>query len=335
IDRDGDYEQIVMLTDFAPMEQKSMTVRYSPAGNKQREYSQRAQAEISVKKGGEFVDRKYIGGTFENIDYLEVPAEHTDHSTYIRYEGPGWESDKVGYRYYLDWRNATDIFGKKEPAMVLQNVGLDGFDSYHEPADWGMDILNVGASLGIGSIGMWVDDKAERVADTRQLTAAVIASGPVSAAVLTGYDSWQVDGSEYELDSRLAITAGSRMTEHQIRISPVPENLCTGLVKHPNADIFSADDAKGEWTYLASYGKQSLVPDQLGMAILYRRDQLIELTADEYSDVVVLRPIDGDLTYYFLAAWEQEPDGITGEDAFRTYLDTEINKLNAPLEISW
>jgi hypothetical protein len=80
-----------------------------------KKYQKRTQAEISVKTGGHFENRKYIGGDFENVNYLRVPDEHTDHSYYIRYEGPGWESDLVGYRFYLDWRNATDVFGKKTP----------------------------------------------------------------------------------------------------------------------------------------------------------------------------------------------------------------------------
>ena len=86
---------------------------------------------------------------------LRVPPEHTDHSWFIRYEGPGWESDLVGYRFYLDWRNATDIFGKKDHRYgACKDVGQDGFDSYHEPADWGMDVLKVGESLGIGALGL-------------------------------------------------------------------------------------------------------------------------------------------------------------------------------------
>ena len=34
--------------------------------------------------------------------------------------------------------------------MVLPEVGLDGYDSYHEMSDWGADILKVGNRLGMG-----------------------------------------------------------------------------------------------------------------------------------------------------------------------------------------
>lgn len=83
----------------------------------------------AFKSGGRFIDRKYVGGQIINVRSLRVPAEHTDHSEFIRYEGPGWESDRIGYRFYLDWRNAIDLFGKKVSHIVLPTVGQDGFNS--------------------------------------------------------------------------------------------------------------------------------------------------------------------------------------------------------------
>jgi unsaturated rhamnogalacturonyl hydrolase len=49
----------------------------------------RTQAELSRKTGGEWQGRKYVGGSFENVQQLTPPPEHTDHSEFIRYEGPG------------------------------------------------------------------------------------------------------------------------------------------------------------------------------------------------------------------------------------------------------
>jgi hypothetical protein len=71
-------------------------------------------AELSIAQGGQWEEGKYINRTsFKKTNYLKLPDSHTDHSYFIRYEDPGWESDKVAYRLYVDWRNAIDIFGKK------------------------------------------------------------------------------------------------------------------------------------------------------------------------------------------------------------------------------
>lgn len=344
IDRDGDgkADQIIFVADFASREKKPLTVRFAKSGEVKRGYPQRTQAELSHKFGGQFVNREYQGGEFRNVEFLRVPPEHKDHSWYIRYEGPGWESDKVGYRFYLDWRNATDIFGKKTPEMALQNVGLDGFDSYHEMSGWGMDILKVGESLGIGSIAMWSEGKANRVAVTDSVTCAIVANGPVYSQIRTEYSGWKVDGNKYDLTSDLSITAGSRLTRHELAISGspatkwwIPKNLCTGIVKLPDTNLLKKTGAENGWSYLATYGKQSLAEDNLGMAVLYKTSDLIEMQEAPHSHVVVLKPADGKLEYYFLAAWEKEPGGIQTEAQFVQYLEDVIAGLDSPIQVEF
>lgn len=332
-DADGNADQIACVADFEADETKTLTVRYAKSGELSREYPKRTQAELSHKFGGKFVNRKYEGGTFQNVQYLRVPPEHTDHSFYIRYEGPGWESDKVGYRFYLDWRNATDIFGKKTSDMVLQNVGLDGFDSYHEMSDWGMDVLKVGDALGIGSLAIWHEAKAQRVAQIDSVTCAIISDGAVQSQIQTKYFGWKVGAGVYNVVSNLSITAGSRLTKHEIEIDSNPQNLCTGIVKLDSTVLLASPEANTGWAYLATYGKQSLANDKLGMAVLYRKNDLIEVTEDQLSHVVVLKPENGQLTYYFLGAWEQEPNGIKTAEEFEAYLDQTIAALNAPVVI--
>lgn len=334
LDNNGMPDEIMFVTDFVSREKKSLTLRYATSGTNERKYPKRTQAELSHKVGGEFVNREYQGGTFQNVDFLRVPPEHSDHSWYMRYEGPGWESNKVGYRFYLDWRNAIDIFGKKTPDMVLQNVGLDGFDSYHEMSDWGMDILKVGESLGIGSIGMWLDGKASRVSMTDSITCAVAANGPVYSQIRTKYFGWNIDGHKYDLTSDLSIAAGSRLSKHQLLINDSVPNLCTGIVKLPETKVLQKSSEEGEWAYLATFGKQSLAEDNLGIAVVYKQSDLIELSEDSLNHIIILKPTDGKLEYYFLAAWEQEPDGIKAETEFTKYLNKIIDELNTPLKVS-
>jgi hypothetical protein len=297
-------------------------------------YTKRTQAELSVKKGGYFENRKYIGGDFENIEYLRVPDEHTDHSFYIRYEGPGWESDLVGYRFYLDWRNATDVFGKKTRGMVLQQVGLDGFDSYHEMQDWGVDVLKVGSSLGIGSLGMYIDDHAVRVDKTDSVTCEVLENGAIQSAIKTNYYGWEIDQNKFDIQSVLSIHAGSRLTHHEIEISGQPDNLCTGIGKDSNAKLYTDQGNAHQLGYLATYGLQSLNNDALGLAVLFASNDYQGFTEDDYSHIVKLNVEDGEVDYYFLAGWEGEIDGIKDEDMFLNYVKETAVKLANPLEIN-
>ncbi len=334
-DLDGQPDMLVLVMDLQPDEEAKITVITSQNVEIKQLFTKRTQAEVSHKVGGKFADKIYIGGDFKNVSFVRVPDEHTDHDTYFRYEGPGWESDRVGYRFYLDWRNATDIFGKKTTDMVLQNVGQDGFDSYHEMADWGVDVLKVGSTLGLGSIGTWQDDKVYMVSKTDSITCAIIANGPVFSLIETSYYGWVAGDGKYDLLSQLSIAAGDRKTRHDIELRGEAANICTGLVKHDKARLMESD-ADGEWQYLATYGAQSLAgdDDQLGMAVLYKKSDLIERVDDGQSHIVVLKPEEGKLKYYFLAAWEQEPEGIKDFAQFREYLEREILKLNKPISLT-
>lgn len=326
---DGITDEFILVMNFTASEEKTIQIQALAKGEEAPTFKKRTQAEISHKVKGEWKGRKYEGGEFKNVDYLHVPPEHTDHSWFIRYEGPGWESDLAGYRLYLDWRNATDIFGKTTPELVLQEVGQDGFDSYHEPADWGMDVLKVGSSLGVGSLGAWREGKALRVETTDSINCQIVENGALESKIQTKYYGWKAGEIATDVTSELSIQAGSRVTRHDVNLSAALPNLCTGIAKHENGNLLKHEN--GSWGYIATWGRQSLTDDHLGMAVLYNKNDLQEITEDEHSHVVVLSPTDNNLTYYFLAAWEQEPNGIQTEEAFKNYLKNLVLELGLPL----
>ncbi len=331
LDADGTVDQVSLLLQMEAGERKNISLIELAPGEIPPTFPKRTQAEISHKTGGYWQEREYQGGTFKNVEVLHVPPEHTDHSWYIRYEGPGWESDLVGYRFYLDWRNATDIFGKKTTEMVLDQVGQDGFDAYHEPAAWGQDILKVGKSLGVGSIGTWREDHALRVEETDSLVCTIVQNGNLESMIRTQYHGWKVGEVTTDLTAELSIHAGSRLTKTMLTLSNPLDNLCTGIGKLENAALITGE--KGNWGYLATWGQQSLAGDNLGMAVLYRKKDLVEQTEDDLSYVVVLQPENKELAYYFLAAWEQEPGGIKNKSAFLAYLENVLLELDAPLSV--
>lgn len=303
------------------------------------------QAELSVKEGGtwEWITKKngnsqyeYKGGEFKNIEYLKVPSNHTDHSFFIRYEGPGWESDKVAYRFYLDWRNATDIFGKKVTENVLQNVGLDSFDSYHEPSAWGQDVFKVGNSLGIGSLGYWDGTKAVRVEKTDSVDCRITGNGLLRSEITTNYFGWQTGEDKIDVESKLSIDAGTRLTLHKVTSPKILPLLCTGIIKHEGIEaVNNFDDSAAQWVYLSTYGNQSLANDSLGLGIVVNRKYVKQIANDELNHVIVMAPIDNAVEYYFLAAWQQEKDGITNSADFSHYMNNLVERMQNPVAVQF
>jgi hypothetical protein len=329
-------DELVFMAVLGPSETRDYTLAYNPSGTFDKNFPKRTQAELSIKTGGEWKDRKYIGGTFGNVSWLRVPAEQTDHTDYIRYEGPGWESDKIGYRFYLDWRNATDIFGKLTDTMVLQNVGQVGAKSYHELAPWGMDVFKVGETLGIGSVGMWQNNKVSMVSVTDSVTCRIALNGDLQSQVETNYYGWKVGDKKYKLVSDLAIFAGSRLTRHDLMIDDPACNLCTGIILNDSVVVVTNnEDTTSQYVYFGTWGWQSLNKDNLGLGIIVNRNDLQSITTDKMSHVLVFKSGLTSVRYYFLAAWEKEPGGIRSSDDFRDYLDKTAAGLAGPLQITF
>ncbi len=331
---ENNQKHIAFVIDLNPNETKVLQLT-PDSKEKEKQFKSRTYAELAMKPGSIHIDGKFRGNKFENVTMIKVPEIHTDHDALFKYEGPGWESEKVGYRFYLDWRNATVIFGKKTNELILHKVGVTDTvakdDSYHQMQEWGMDIFKVGSSLGIGSIGMWHDGKVNMVSKTDSIYCEIAENGPVRSQVKTNYFGWLISDKKYNLESRFSITAGSRLTKAELIIEGSPDNIVTGVAKFEGTNFIKSDLQNG-WAYIALYGNQTLVNenDKLGIAVLYKSSELIELTDDDLSYIVKLKPANSKVEYYFCAAWEQEPGGIKTEEEFVAYLNETLKQLNNP-----
>lgn len=285
-------------------------------------------AEISAKTDGKWEGRKYKGGTvFKNVDRLKLAPEHTDHSFDIRYEGPGWENNRIGYRLYLDWRNAIDIFGKKTSKNILPLVGQDNFDSYHEMSDWGADILKAGKGIGIGSIDRYLNKEKLHFREVDS-TIATVSNKAKESVVKVNYYGWKTASDKIDFISELTIKPDNLYTQHTIKASKEIKGICTGIVKQKNTDLLKKESKNKKWAYLATYGAQSLVPDKLGMAIFYEVKTIESIEDTDLDYLLVFKPTTKATTFYLLGAWEQEVNGIKSKEEFEKYLNERLEVLN-------
>lgn len=304
------------------------------------------QAEISHKIDGEWVEhqkypdssfQEYIGGSFVNVTELTPPEQYTDHSNWIRYEGPGIESDKVAYRVYADWRNGFDIFGKLSPAPALQMAGQDGYDSYHNLQDWGMDILKVGQSLGAGGFGLWYEQELHLVSDVEQHKINILENGTLRSAFVIEYQGWQNPENAQNLKATFSMQAGSSLVHTRLDFDMPINNMAVGVVKHKETELIIGDlNITGKaYSYIASWGKQALDESPLGMAVFFRKEDWQENTIVDANYIAVLSPSGHpapdnqkaqQLEYYFDAVWAPQ-SGITTKKEYIQYLEQQAEKL--------
>ena len=334
VDRDGNgtLESVAMIADLEAAATHFIEVyEGAPPAS-----ATRVSAEISIKHGGEWQGQHYEGGEFTPVESLITPPQYTDHSEYIRYEGPGIESEEVGYRLYLDWRNGLDVFAKTKPALVLDQVGLDGYDSYHQASDWGMDVLKVGQSAGIGGFGAWQNEQVQRVSAVASRGAFIKATGPSYAQYDLVYEQWNTSEQSLDLSASLAMTAGSRLVENRVNSNPQLKRLAVTLPKHPEAQVMQGNvSVTGEaWSYLASYGPQAMNKESLGLVVFFKRRQFDRFAEDEHNEVVVLKSNAGDFRYYFGAVWGSENGSSWAEEDFKTYIGQQVERLTLKPRVS-
>ncbi|MFZ1289969.1 MAG: DUF4861 domain-containing protein [Melioribacteraceae bacterium] len=325
---------IIFVCNFKPNETKTFTIKYLENGILRKDYKNRTYAELAMKFDANYKDKKFNGEKFYKFSKVVVPKIHTDHDALFKYEGPGWESELVGYRFYLDWRNATDIFGKKVNELVLHNVGNNDViakdDSYHNMQDWGMDIFKVGNSIGIGSIGMMNNNKIVMVHKTDKVICEITQNGPILSEVKTNYKGWLVGENKFDLVSKFSILAGSRITKANLTVYENAKNITTGLAKHENTE-FLKSNMEGDWQYIALYGKQTLNNDNVGIVLFYKKSDLILQGEDELNYFVSLKLVNEKIEYAFAAAWELEQNGIKDKNQFEKYINEKEIKLNNPV----
>lgn len=298
-------------------------------------YPKRSHAELSHKIGGQFEGNKYTGGySWVRVNDMTLPGNFRDHAYYIKYEGPGWESDKVAFRFYLDNRNAIDVFGKKTSDIVLPAVGIDGYDNYHKPADWGMDNMKVGKALGIGTIAIWDGQKAQRVEKRDSTTCIIQSDGKIRSQVKTIYHGWDANGVKCNLISLISIDAGSRASYMQLVTDRQTENIATGIIKSKDAELITGNDKGNEWSYIATFGKQSLNNDMQGLAVFFRTKQLKQITEDELNHVLVLTPENNYTEYYFMPTWELDKEPVKTKEQFMECINEVLDRLNSKISIN-
>lgn len=287
-------------------------------------------AELSIKDGGKWQGNEYIGGTFKNVSQLQLPSEHTDHSYYIRYEGIGLENNQIAYRLYLDWRNATDIFGKKVNTLVLPEVGQDGFESYHHDATWGQDILKSGRTIGVGSYGRYDEqnDFVETFKTVKSTTAKVVNESDKSFATID-YKGWKTWGKAVDLQSKLTIFNRDRFVKVDLNLNETLSGLCTGIVAFKGIHMKEAVSKNKKWGYIATYGTQTLAKkeDNLGMVIFYPIESFDKYVKTKSTHTIVFKKTKN-VSYYFMGAWSQEPNGIKTEEEFYKDLDKKLEILD-------
>ena len=229
-------------------------------------------------------------------------------------QGLGWESRRMAFRLYFDSRNAIDLYGKRQPGLLLRRLfAVPGY-VYHQHSPLGRDIFLVGKSLGVGGVAALAHGRMVKVARVRRRSWRIISTGPVRAIVDATYAGWLVNGERVRLRSRFTIWAGESGFEHQVRLTAAhPVTLVTGITRHRQAPLIRPRRQASRVHWLASWGRQVVSPgpravmpemahEKLGLAII-SATRLRPIAGNAANHLLQLRLRRGRAQWYALAAW--------------------------------
>lgn len=328
LDRNGIPEELFVQLSLDANSSRTLVVQETSEAQR---FDSKTDITIKVRDEAD-PDNMQVGSDFESVERYTETYDYKQDNGLIFLEGPGWESDLVGYRFYFDDRNRFDIFGKSTPELSLSGIT----ENYHERRDWGADVLKVSSTLGIGTPAYFKDDKFYVIEKTGIKSMEVIADGPLRSILRVNYPEWEIDGKTVDAVMELEIHANHRYTELRLSTDADDMTFATGLVMHPNISEIILKDTPS-YSYGYTWGDQTDLNEGLGMAVIIPETHNPNYEGElQETYTFSLNPVNSSIKYRFLAAWELEPKQvrITDVKEFETYIEQVAKQWQKPLSVT-
>lgn len=324
-DKDGVSDELVLLCDFSQNETKKVRIVKSPIIKNNSEYT---DVFFSLRSDSAQPNPK-INDTVRPRGFIQDIKNPV-----YQLEGPALENNKVAFRTFFDTRNGKDIYGKTIENTVLKSIGLG--ESWHKLRYWGMDILQVGQSLGAGGLGVVDKDTLYRLGDADLTKYQEICDGPFEASFRLDFTGWDAGNKKINGYELLSLAKDKHYYKNEICLSDTSLILAIGLpgfkCRHTNYIKHN-----GGFSSIYTYGPQAADTDtRLGLAILFDSEQYLghDFVEDngeiQKTHYVMLRPQPVNHIYFF-ACWELSDSTFSEEVNFIDYLQEEANKLFNPI----
>ena len=321
IDGDGNWDELFLVINFDRNQSKTFQIRWVKKAPK-------FPIRTSIRFGKRDSENQPVKSSTEETLFANQVPKTLGFQKY-QTDGPTWENDKIGFRHYLDGRNAKDIFGKKIADITPENVGInkDGAveDNYHVMSEWGRDIFPVGNSVGLGGYALLIDNEIYRLGITskdtlnniEETTFKITLEGSENSVIDYKYKNWSVLGNKYQVKETTSIWPGIYGFQNTIILDGLKgtEKLLIGLSNINNSKPLEVFEAGNFICFVLhdnlGYNREWI----MGTAIIIPKkgyDGYIEAPKNgsvTNSYLTKLKVENNEsITYYAIAAWELSID---------------------------
>jgi hypothetical protein len=346
-DGDGKWDEVVILLNVAPSAAPKMIVSFVDS-SEYPVFPKRTNLRLGIIQPD---------GSYTEVNNYLAPTCRDSFKIIAQAESVSWENDKFGFRTYFDCRNVKDLFGKIKPGMIIDGLNQPGAHDYHTLADWGMDVLHCGSSLGSGGIALLWNDSLYRLGSTDVYEYQKIVEGPLRSVFELRYKGWHVDSLNLEAVERISVYPGKYWFQSDVTVKGLPQGaqIVTGIVTSKLTREPFRFNGSG-YTCIGTHGIQSLNNDELGMAVIVPEEEVgkIARTTDidffakgfqtvkekNFSNIISQtyyisqKAVDNQPSrHWFAAVWGLENPQWKTEDGFGLFMEAEMRLLANPLVI--
>jgi hypothetical protein len=263
-----------------------------------------------------------------------------------------WENDKLAHRTYgpalaapapagsdkeVLKTSGLDIWFKRVPYPIVDRWYNIGHDHYHHDEGEGIDMYNVGTTLGAGGTGIWAGGTL--VSGINFTRWKVLANGPVRAIFELTYDAWDAAGTQVAEVKRFTVDAGhyfDRIDSTFTFAGGRPLQVAVGLNREPadkGEDARSAftEDAKAK--ALVQWVAQKKSGD-FGVAVIVPTAGNPAFGTDARNAFMLAPATSGQpLRYYVGAVWTRAGE-ITSREQWQRTVTDEAARVAAPVRVS-
>ena len=349
LNHDGKWDELAFTVNFKASETLKLGIENVEI-DQYPEFDKRTNVRLGILQP----DKSYL-----EVDKYSAPSYKDGFKIIAQGESVSWENDKMGFRNYFDCRNVKDLFGKLKPGLIIDKIQTPEIPDYHVLSDWGMDILHCGSSVGSGGLAMLEADSLYRLGSTDSYKYKKVCEGPVRSVFDLIYTGWNVAGQNLSAVELISIYPGKYWFQADVTVSgfsgekQLVTGIVTSLLKNQPIDF----EANAAYRAIATLDKQSLNFDELGMAVLLKKDEVTKVarttdidfyslgykTVDEkkFSNVIsqtyyIAQKIRPNVTarHYFFAVWGLENAKWKNIDNFKAYISSEAEFLSHPIQIA-
>jgi hypothetical protein len=323
LDKDGVWDELFFLADFAPREEKTL---YLYLGKNER---------------GLYEHRTHAG-----IGY------------YGRHLVPFWEAEHVGWKLWFP--TSVDLHGKREPMLTAYPEYQQNLSGYYMPWEYGSDIMTVSTTFGAGGIGLIenpaLPDSISRPQydyntgigplSSERYAFDVVVNGPLRSMIRAKTMNWNTGSGSYEIEQWYTAVAGKCWSTCRVvftRFEPVRSSVMPVCGIRRIMEEYDSYQAGGT---VASFGKdlELRIPDEdigdEGKMVAFEGISMV--VPDRYSPVysntdalggnhvfALDMPADRTFEYLITGGWSQGRINTTAEE-FGTYVIDESLRYNNP-----